>query len=59
MVNPLVTDPCSLRCPYSLENLIRGLQPWRTQDDTLGRVRKIWPVWFIPLITNPWVEPRF
>jgi hypothetical protein len=31
----------------------RGWQPWRTQDDTLGRVRKIWPVWFIPLITNP------
>jgi hypothetical protein len=27
MVNPLVTDPCSLRCPYSLENLIRGLKP--------------------------------
>ncbi len=54
MVNPLITDPCSLRCPHSLENLSRGLQPWRTQDDTLGRVRKIWPVWFIPLITNPW-----
>jgi hypothetical protein len=47
---------CSLRCPHSLENLSRGLQPWRTQDDTLGRVRKIWPVWFIPLITNPWFK---
>ncbi len=35
-------------------NFSRWLQPWRTQDHTLGRVRKIWAVWFILLITNPW-----
>ncbi len=32
----------------SAVNFSRGLQPWRTQDDTLGQVRKIWAVWFIP-----------
>ncbi len=30
----------------------RGMQPWRTQDDTLGRVRKIWAVWLLHL--PPW-----
>ncbi len=25
----------------------RGWQPWRSQDHTLGRVRKIWALWLI------------
>ncbi len=47
---PIKNVQSSLR---SAEIFSRGWQPWRTQDHTLGRVRKIWPVWFIPLITNP------
>jgi hypothetical protein len=44
-VTPQIANP---------ENLSRGLQPWRSQDDTLGRVREIWTVWLILLITDPW-----
>ncbi len=30
-------------------NFSREWQPWRTQDDTLGQVRKIWAVWLLHL----------
>ena len=33
----------------SAVNFSRGLQPWRTQDHTLGQVRKIWAVWLLHL----------
>ena len=36
----------------SAVNFSRGLQPWRTQDHTLGQVRKIWAVWLLHL--PPW-----
>ncbi len=32
---------------HSAGNFSRGWQPWRTQDDTLGQVRKIWAVWLL------------
>ncbi len=34
---------------HSAVNFSRGWQPWRTQDDTLGQVRKIWAVWLLHL----------
>ncbi len=39
----------------SAVNISRGLQPWRTQDHTLGQVRKIWAVWLLHL--TPWMLP--
>ncbi len=33
----------------SAVNFSRGWQTWRTQDDTLGQVRKIWAVWLLHL----------
>jgi hypothetical protein len=32
----------------------RGWQPWRSQDHTLGRVRKIWALWLILKGTQDW-----
>ncbi len=39
----------------SAVNFSRGLQPWRTQDHTLGQVRKIWAVCLLHL--TPWHVP--
>ena len=39
---------------HSAVNFSRGWQPWRTQDDTLGQVRKIWAVWLLHL--PPWLQ---
>ncbi len=45
---------------HSAVNFSRGWQPWRTQDDTLGQVRKIWLYGcsiFLHAFTRPQAAP--